>query len=80
LPSLAGAERLGGDVDLHRAGERVGDDQRRRGEIVRLHVGVDAAFEVAVARQHGGGEVALVVDGFGSVGSGPELPMQVVQP
>ena len=35
-----------------RAGERVGDDQRRRREVVRAHLGVDAALEVAVAAEH----------------------------
>ena len=58
----AGAERLGGDVDLHRAGERVGDDERRRGEVVRPHVRVHAALEVAVAREHRGGDEVVVVD------------------
>ena len=46
------AERLGGEVDVHAAGERVGDHQRRRGEVVHLHLGVDPALEVPVARQH----------------------------
>ena len=54
------AERLGRQVDVHRAGQRVGDDERRRGQVVQLRVGVDPPFEVAVARQHrGNGEVAL---------------------
>ena len=40
---------------------RVGDDQRRRGEVVRAHVGVHPALEVAVARQHRGrDQVALL--------------------
>ena len=66
---------------VHRTGQRVGDDERRRGEIVRLHVGIDAAFEVAVAREDRRGDEVVVVDRLeiGS-GSGPELPMQVVQP
>ena len=61
------AERLLGEIDLHRAGERVGDDQRRRGEIVGAHVGVDAAFEVAVAGQHRGGDQIVLVDRFGNL-------------
>ncbi len=65
LALLVDAERLLGDVDVHRAGDRVGDDQRRRGEIVRAHVGVDAAFEVAVAGQHRGGDQIVLVDRFG---------------
>ena len=76
-----GAQRVVHQVDVHRAGQRVGDDQRRRGEVVHLHVGVDAALEVAVARQHrGDGEVALVHRRLTSSMIGPELPMQVVQP
>jgi hypothetical protein len=45
-------------------------------------MGVDAPLEVAVAREHGGHHqvpflgTALAM----SSGSGPELPMQVVQP
>ena len=56
LALLAGAERLAGQVDLHRAGERIGDDQRRRGEIVGPHVRIDAALEIAVAGEHRGGD------------------------
>jgi hypothetical protein len=48
----AGPERLGGDVDIHAAGDRIGDHQRRRGEIVGLHMRVDAALEIAVAGEH----------------------------
>ena len=51
-PSLAGAERLGGQIDVQRSRQRVGDDERRRREVVRAHVLLDAAFEVAVAGQH----------------------------
>ena len=46
------AERLVVEVDVHRPGQRVGDAQRRRGEVVHLHVGIDPPLEVAVARQH----------------------------
>src|SRR3954453_7724124 len=53
LAVLVGAERRLGDIDLHRAGERIGNHERRRGEIVRPDVGIDAALEVAIARQHG---------------------------
>ena len=45
------AERLVVEIDIHRPGERVGDAQRRRREVVHLHVGVDPALEVAVARE-----------------------------
>ena len=54
------AERLGGEVDVHPAGQRVGDDQRRAGQVVGLDVLVDPALEVAVAGEHGAdGEVLL---------------------
>ena len=76
------AERVRLEVEVHRAGQRVGDHQRRRREVVHLHVGVDAALEVAVAREHRGDREVVVVDGLAEIssGSGPELPMQVVQP
>src|SRR6185369_1631494 len=51
-------------VDVHRAGQRVGDDQRRGRQVVHLDVRVDPALEVAVAGQHGDdGQVALVDPG-----------------
>ena len=65
LAVLAHAERLARDVDLERAGERVGDDQRRRGEIVRAHVRIDAALEVAVAGEHRAGDEVVRVDRLG---------------
>ena len=46
------ADRVVDDVRVHRARQRVGDHQRRRRQVVHLHVGVDATLEVAVARQH----------------------------
>jgi hypothetical protein len=42
---------------------------------------MDAALEVAVARDDGCGDQVLPVTALAtSPGSGPELPMQVVQP
>jgi hypothetical protein len=78
---LAGADRGGDEVLDHRALERIGDDQRRRGQEVGAHVGADAAFEVAVARDHRAATrpFSLIALLIGSA-SGPELPMQVVQP
>ncbi len=46
------ADRIVAQVDVHRAGDGVRDDEQRRRQIVRLHQRVDAAFEVAVAAQH----------------------------
>ena len=58
------AERVGVEVEVHRPGQTVGDDQRRRREVVHLDVRVDPALEVAVARQHrGDGEVTLLHGG-----------------
>ena len=65
LALLVEAERLLDQIGIHRAGERIGDHQRRRGEIVRAHVGVDAALEIAVAGEHRGGHQILIVDGLG---------------
>src|ERR1035437_49651 len=45
------AERLFREVLVHLARERVRDDERGRGEIVHLDLRVDAALEVAVARE-----------------------------
>ncbi len=52
LAVLVLPERLGRQVDVHAPDERVGDDERRGGEVVRLHLGVDPRLEVAVAREH----------------------------
>ncbi len=61
MPVRVAAERLGREVEVDAAGERVGDDERRRGEVVRLHLGVDARLEVPVAGEHGADdELALV--------------------
>ena len=69
LSALVHAERLLQQVGIHRASERVGDDQRRRGKIIRAHVGVHATLEVAVAGQNGGRDQILVVDRLGNLGS-----------
>ncbi len=75
-------QRIFAEIDVGRAGDGVGDDQRRAGEVVRFYLGADAAFEVAVARQHRGRDqvvrslIAFEISGS----SGPLLPMQVVQP
>ncbi|GJE04384.1 hypothetical protein GMJLKIPL_6346 [Methylobacterium isbiliense] len=62
VPVRVGAERVLGEVDLHRAGERVGHHEGRRGEVVRPHVRIHPALEVAVAREHGGRDDVVVVD------------------
>ena len=62
LAVVADAQRFGGDVHRHLAQQRVGDYQRRGGQIIRAHVGVDPALEVAVAGNHGGPDQAIVLD------------------
>ena len=56
------AQRLGRQIGRHPPGERIGDDERRRGEIVGAHLRLDAAFEIAVARQHRGDDEVPVAD------------------
>ena len=51
-PVRADADRLAREVEVHAAGERVRDDERRRREIVEPRVRIDAPLEVAIARQH----------------------------
>ena len=81
LPSGPVPSGVGLEVEVHGAGERVGDDQRRGGQVVHLDVGGDATLEVAVTREHRGDREVVVVDRLRDAsGSGPVLPMQVVQP
>ena len=61
-PLRRGADRLVDHVRPHRALERVGDDQRRRGEVVGAAVGRHPAFEIAVARQHADRDQIVLVD------------------
>src|SRR5690606_22664396 len=49
LAVLALADRILLEVDVERSGQRVGDDEGRRGEVVRARLRADAALEVAVA-------------------------------
>jgi hypothetical protein len=59
------AQRVVSHVDEHRPGECVGDDERRRRQIVGAYVGVDAALEIAIARKHGGDDEVCVVHRLG---------------
>ena len=58
------------------------DHQRRAHQEVGADVRVDARFEVAVAGEHRGGDDIVLGTTASSISasSGPELPMQVVQP
>ncbi len=57
-------ERVGEQVLGHGSGQRVGDHQRRRRQIVGARLRVDAALEVAVAGQHRRHRQAALVDGL----------------
>jgi hypothetical protein len=59
------AKGVAAQVQVHGPGQGVGDHQRRGGEVVQLHLGVDAALEVAVARQHRHHGEVVVADGGG---------------
>ena len=48
----ADAEWLAGEVEVHATGERIRDDQWRRRQVVVARERIDAALEVAVAREH----------------------------
>ena len=52
LAVLAVAKWLLVHVEIDAAGERIGDDQRRRHKVIRAHLGIDAAFKVAIAAEH----------------------------
>ena len=64
-PSRPDAERLGGQVDVDPAGQREGDDERRRGEVARPRERMDPALEVAVARQDRRDDQVVGLDGLG---------------
>ena len=64
-----GAEGVLFGVDIDAPGQGVGDDERRGAQEVRLAAGVDAAFEVAVAREDGGGGQVVGLDGVHDVGA-----------
>ncbi len=61
------AQRVLREVYVHRAGQGVGDDERRGGEVVGPHVRVDAALEVTVAREDGGDHEVVLVDRLGDL-------------
>ena len=47
------AERVAGQVNLHRAGNRTGDDERWGCQVVDPAFVMDASIEITVARQDG---------------------------
>ncbi len=46
------ADRIAVKIDIHSAGNRIGDHQWRGHQIVRLDIGVDTSLEVPVAGEH----------------------------
>ena len=67
LAIAAGAQRLGRQIEIQRAGERIGNDERRRGEEVHLHFRMHAAFEVAIAGQHRARDHIACLHGIGDL-------------
>ena len=63
---LSPPKRFCAQVDIHGAGERVGDDERRRCEVGGAYLWVDAALEVAIAAEDGGDDKAVLVDCLGN--------------
>src|SRR5690606_1199515 len=61
------AQRVVLEVQVHRAGQGTGDDQRRAGQEVHLDVGAYAALEVTVTREHRGHGEVVVVDRGGDL-------------
>src|SRR5580693_1984408 len=62
VPALA--DGLGAEVDVDASGEREGYDQRRRHQIIGADFRVDAAFEVAIAGEHGSDHQIFFIDRF----------------
>ncbi len=58
---------LGLKVDVHRARQRIGDDERRRGQVVDLRQRVDAPLKVAVAAQDRGHNQVLLLHRLGDI-------------
>ena len=61
------AQRFRRHIDQDRSGQRIGDNQRRRRQVVCAYIRVDAAFEVAVSRQHGDRHEFAFVDCAGNI-------------
>ena len=62
LPVAPRAEGLGREIHVDAPRERVRDDERRRREIGRAHLRMDAPLEVAVPREHGGDDEIVILD------------------
>src|SRR5215204_2095220 len=60
-------ERLIDEVYIHRSSQGIGDDERRRGQVVRPDIRVDPTLEVAVAREDSGDHEVVLVDRLGDL-------------
>ncbi len=67
LAGLVVAERLRGHIEIHASGKRVGDHQRRRGQIICAHQRMNAPLEIAISAEHRNGDKAVVLDGRADV-------------
>ena len=68
LAVSVGADGVGRQIDVHGAGQGVGDDQGWGGQVVHPHVGVDPSLEVAVAREHRDHRQIVLLDALGEAG------------
>lgn len=64
LVLLIVTDRLVRQVDIDRTGDCVGNDERRRSQVVGFHLRVNAAFKVPVTGQYGGYRHIVVGDRF----------------
>ncbi|KFB73618.1 MAG: hypothetical protein AW09_001112 [Candidatus Accumulibacter phosphatis] len=53
-------QRFAVEVDIGPAGDCKSHDQRRRSEVIGAQIGMDARFEVAVTREHRGGDELVI--------------------
>ena len=67
LAGLVFADGVAVEIVIDAAGEGVGDDERRRHEVVGANFGVDAAFEVAIAAEDADRDERVGFDGFRNV-------------
>ncbi len=64
LAVAAFADGVFAQVDVDAAGQREGDHQRRGHQVVGADFGIDAAFEIAIAGEHGRDDQFFFVDGL----------------
>lgn len=62
LASLISAERLGLEIEIHSAGKRVGNNERRRSQVGSLNHLVHSGLEVTVPGKHSRSSKILILD------------------